>query len=112
MPQVADATSRASPSSISSEAKARGAFYTPRSIASFIATWAVRAGANRVLEPSAGDGAMVRAVVARFRDFSDEPGVRVVAVESDPSEAAKCRSLGTSIRVLERDFFGVLPEDV
>lgn len=94
------------------EAKARGAFYTPPAVADFLATWAIRSGADRVLEPSAGDGALVRASVARFCELSCEDGIRVVAVEPEPREAAKCRSVDPSVRVLERDFFGVLPEDV
>lgn len=112
MPQKAAPASRADSSVVRTEAKSRGAFYTPSAVADFLATWAIRGGAERVLEPSAGDGALVRASVARFRDFSREPGVRVVAVEPEPREAAKCRSVDPSVRVLERDFFSVLPEDV
>lgn len=35
--------------------KARGAFFTPALIASFIAQWAIRDASDRVLEPSSGD---------------------------------------------------------
>jgi hypothetical protein len=38
-------------------AKARGAFYTPSSIADFLARLAIRTPRDRILEPSAGDGA-------------------------------------------------------
>ncbi len=41
-----------------------GAYYTPRSAAEYLAAWAVRRDGDRVLEPSLGDGAFLRAVAA------------------------------------------------
>jgi adenine-specific DNA methylase len=107
------ATTEPDPSTVDrAEARARGAFYTPPDVAEFLANWAIRSGADRVLEPSAGNGALVRPIVARLNGLSRADGVRVVAVETEASAAATCRSIDSCVRVLERDFFAVLPEDV
>lgn len=47
--------------------KARGAFFTPPEICSFLATWAIRSPTDRVMEPSCGDAAFLRAAAARLR---------------------------------------------
>ncbi len=92
--------------------KARGAFYTPQLVGLFLARWAVRSGRDRVLEPSAGNGALVSPLVAQLAELGAEPGTNVVAVEQDHADAKACRQSGSSVRVIERDFFTVLPEDV
>ncbi len=51
-----------------------------------------------ILEPSAGEGAFVKALLARF------PSTRIVAVELDPKRAAKLRQLGPRVQVVEGDF--------
>lgn len=90
-----------------SEQKLRGGYYTPTIIARFLADWAVQSSADRVLEPSAGDGAFVCAALDRLRRINaDNPSV--TAIEIDQGEAAKTRSLldGTSGTVHDGDFFG------
>ncbi|HEX7135535.1 MAG TPA: class I SAM-dependent methyltransferase [Iamia sp.] len=67
--------------------KLRGGYYTPPELADQLAAWAVADGARRVLEPSAGDGAFVRALARHVA-----PGAHVDAVELFPSEAAKIGS--------------------
>lgn len=60
-----------------------GAFYTPSETASYMARWAVRRDADRVLEPSMGDGQFLRAVAVH----AERLGVRNVelwGVELDP----------------------------
>lgn len=90
----------------------RGAFYTPQLVGLFLARWAVRSGRDRVLEPSAGNGGLVSPVVAQLGELGTQPGIHVVAVEQEHADAEACRQLGPSVRVIERDFFTVLPEDV
>ncbi len=62
--------------------KVRGGYYTPPAVARFLARW-VRLAGPRILEPSCGDGAVLREVAA----LSDQAhGVELVA-----REAAKSR---------------------
>ncbi|OBF78637.1 lactate dehydrogenase [Mycobacterium sp. 852002-51613_SCH5001154] len=62
--------------------KARGGYYTPAPVARFLARW-VRDAGPRVLEPSCGDGAILRELAAL--------GGRVHGVELVAEEAAKAR---------------------
>lgn len=95
------------------EIKARGAFYTPAELTSFLATWGLRSPAERVLEPSCGDGAFVAAVAARFAELGVRaPGTRLVAVERDASEAEKSRLIAPSADVRTLNFFDVEPTEV
>ena len=74
--------------------KLRGGYYTPDPIARFIARWASEAG-PRTLEPSAGDGAILR-----YLSQQSDP----LAVEIDPLEAAAAQER-TSANVINADFF-------
>jgi adenine-specific DNA-methyltransferase len=47
--------------------KARGAFFTPPEVASFIAEWAVRTASDRTFEPSCGEAIFMLAAVDRLR---------------------------------------------
>lgn len=60
----------------------RGAYYTPQSVAEFIAEWAVRWDGEHVLEPSFGDGMFLRAV-GQSIGRRNLDGVRVSGVEID-----------------------------
>ena len=75
-------SARPDPSVVLRPAHQLGAYYTPSVTASFMADWAIRAGDERVLEPSMGDGQFLRAVTshAARRDFN---GVQVWGVELD-----------------------------
>jgi adenine-specific DNA methylase len=78
--------------------KQRGAYYTPRAVAEFLARWAVREATDRVLEPSAGDGVFARALAGW--------AASVDAVELCPEEAAKTAALGLpGVRVVAEDVF-------
>lgn len=93
--------------------KARGAFYTPPELTNFLAAWAIRAPADRALEPSAGDGAFVSALAARFGGLGiSKPGMQLVAVEREPDEAWKCRRIAPSADIRTLDFFDLDPVDV
>lgn len=63
--------------------KTRGGYYTPAPIARFLAGWVTQAG-PRVLEPSCGDGRILRELAAR----SDQArGVELVAAEAEKARA-------------------------
>lgn len=63
--------------------KVRGGYYTPKPVARFLARW-VREAGPRIIEPSCGDGAILRELAAL--------GGRVRGVELAAREAAKSRA--------------------
>jgi adenine-specific DNA methylase len=74
--------------------KLRGGYYTPPQLAEFIASWVCAAG-PRILEPSCGDGAVLRYLTARV-------GESAMGIELVPSEATAASAYG---RVINDDFF-------
>ena len=98
--------------------KVRGAFFTPERVTDFVAQWAIRAGGDRVLEPSAGDAAFMVAAVARIaklrRGKGTEPEVDGVEIHAHSVRVARerVRKAGGKARVLQNDFFDVAPEPV
>ena len=93
--------------------KARGAFYTPPELTSFLAGWAVRSPRDRVLEPSCGDGAFVSAIGARYAQLGiHEPGGRLIGVERDAGEAGKSRRIVPSADIRTLDFFDLEPSSL
>lgn len=93
--------------------KARGAFYTPPAVADFLCRWAIRSAADRVLEPSCGDGVFVRAACRRFGDLSagDLDG-RLIGVELDAAEASKAASDAPGATIHNASFFDLSPAAV
>lgn len=96
--------------------KERGAFFTPVGITEFIANWAIRAGADRVLEPSAGDAAFLVAAVERIsklrRHKRSVPVVDGVEIHAHSAKVARqrVREVGGKAHVRQSDFFDVQPE--
>ena len=77
--------------------KLRGGYYTPEPIARFVAEWAGQAG-SQILEPSCGDGAILRELVSAVGDEG------LAAVELTSQEAEKAAdSSGVVVEVA--DFF-------
>jgi adenine-specific DNA methylase len=77
--------------------KLRGGYYTPAAIARFVAQWAGQAG-PRILEPSCGDGAILRELVSAVGDKG------LAAIELIAQEAKKAAdSSGAAVEVA--DFF-------
>jgi adenine-specific DNA methylase len=77
------------------EQKLRGGYYTPPALAEFVAGWACTPGA-RVLEPSCGDGAILRFVPA---------DAEATGVEYFAAEAAAARQAAPHAEVVGADFF-------
>jgi adenine-specific DNA methylase len=75
--------------------KLRGGYYTPSPVAQFLAKWVAEAG-PRLLEPSCGDGAILRHLPVTGA---------VTGVEQNPEEASKARTAAPSAAVVEGDFF-------
>jgi adenine-specific DNA-methyltransferase len=72
--------------------KLRGGFYTPDLVGRFLASWAIRSPADTVLEPSCGDGALVRETVKRFVEMGTKRSsiaAQLFGVELFPSQAIK-----------------------
>jgi adenine-specific DNA methylase len=93
--------------------KARGAFFTPPAIASFIANWAVRGPGDRVLEPSAGDAEFLVHAVERLSALgSDQPVVDGVELHAWSAEAGASRVLraGGVANITVGDFFDFAAE--
>ena len=84
--------------------KRRGGYYTPFPLAEFLASWAIRSGAESVLEPSCGDGNFVEVAAQRL---GGEGKITAVELFDEELEQAKNRVRGTSAatRWLAGDFF-------
>lgn len=87
-----------------------GAFYTPRSVADFMADWVVRRADECVLEPSFGDGSFLRAVTASCERRSLS-GVRLLGVEIDGAARARVLHAGllTDADAYHTDFLALRP---
>lgn len=79
------------------ESKMRGGYYTPQPIARFVAEWVGQAG-PRILEPSCGDGAILRELVMAVGDG----GLTAIEMIAEEAEKATTRS-GVAVEVA--DFF-------
>lgn len=80
---------------VPSSEKLRGGYYTPEPIAEFLAEWVSGAG-QRVLEPSCGDGALLRPLALQVR--------QALGIELEHEEACKARAT-CGADVIEADFF-------
>lgn len=78
--------------------KLRGGYYTPDQVARFLAEWVAAAGPN-LLEPSCGDGAILRQLVAQ------RPEGRVLGVELNELEARTARTEAPAATVVAQDLF-------
>ncbi|MGR3500544.1 MAG: HsdM family class I SAM-dependent methyltransferase [Limimaricola soesokkakensis] len=84
------------------EEKARGAFFTPTPIATYLAQWAIRSPSDAVLEPSCGEAVFLRAAGEVLRDLSQgnsASGGTLRGVELHEASALQARA------ILERDGF-------
>jgi adenine-specific DNA methylase len=73
----------------------RGGYYTPEPVAEWLACWALRSPWDTFLEPSCGDGAILKAGVSRLLDLGAKKrqiSQLVQGVEVTPSEADAARA--------------------
>ncbi|WP_029212132.1 N-6 DNA methylase [Arsenicicoccus bolidensis] len=94
--------------------KARGAFFTPPTVADYVARWAVRASTDRVLEPSCGEAAFLLAAHQRLTALPTDDGEGTLdGVELHDASARAARTIlrqaGAQARVRVNDFFAVEP---
>jgi adenine-specific DNA-methyltransferase len=74
--------------------KRRGAFYTPRALADFLAEWAIREPTDRVLDPGCGEAVFLAAAVDRLRERGADLALgQVVGYELDAQAAATAARL-------------------
>lgn len=93
--------------------KARGAFYTPSELTTFLARWAIRDKKERALEPSCGDGAFLAALTARFKELGRQSVVGYLdGIELEAGEAKKAEALAPGARIRVSSFFDVRAEDL
>ncbi|TVT23526.1 N-6 DNA methylase [Amycolatopsis acidiphila] len=99
--------------------KARGAFFTPAALCSYVVNWAVRDAADRVLEPACGEAAFLTAAGERLMELaaqSRRPAAALHGVElhehSARHAAAVVRAQGNDVQVDVGDFFTFSPEPV
>jgi adenine-specific DNA-methyltransferase len=101
--------------------KARGAFFTPPTLAAYVTEWAVRGSLDRVLEPSCGEAAFLSQAAKRLAALrATGDGVatpRLDGVELHESSAQTARSLlaeqtDLPIDIRAADFFTLTPEPV
>jgi adenine-specific DNA-methyltransferase len=93
--------------------KARGAFYTPASITTFLAAWAVRSRDDRVIEPSCGDGSFIVSLAERYTSLGRTNLADVLfGVELEEGEAAKAQALAPTATIRQGSFFALEPEGI
>jgi adenine-specific DNA methylase len=72
--------------------KLRGGYYTPAAIARWLCTWAIESSADRVLEPSCGDGVFLETAAERLVTLGGrqaDTAAQLRGVEITPAEALK-----------------------
>ena len=93
--------------------KARGAFFTPPTIASYLVNWAVRTPHDTVFEPSCGEASFLLAAGARLNALGADPhrgdeqlhGIEIFDASARTAEAS-LRDAGFESRIAVGDFFG------
>ncbi len=91
--------------------KGRGAFFTPRAAARFIARWAVRSASDRLFEPACGEAVFLLEAARALGELGAEGDLagRLRGVEMHPPSAERARarlaSVGIAAAVDAGDFF-------
>lgn len=95
--------------------KARGAFFTPEPLASFVVDWAIRSADDTVLEPSCGEAAFLTHAVSALREYNQglpiAPRVDGVEIHGESADEARrlVREAGGDPQIVTEDFFLVEP---
>lgn len=95
-----------------SERKARGAFFTPPELASFLSNWAIRRAGDRVFEPSCGEAAFLLSAVQRLQSLGNSAPV-LCGMDIHEASVRHARQLlvaeGAKASIQIGDFFGAVP---
>lgn len=91
-----------------------GAYYTPQTMADILAEWVVQTGAETLLEPSIGDGALLRASIAcAERKYPGSSGLQLIGCDLDNDAIARVRNWLPSCHVLFlEDFLDICPKTI
>lgn len=95
-----------------SERKARGAFFTPPELASFLSHWAIRRAGDRVFEPSCGEAAFLLSAVQRLQSLGTAAPVLSGMDIHEASVRHACKALaaeGAKASIQTGDFFATVP---
>lgn len=95
--------------------KLRGGYYTSHEVAAWLCAWAIRSNKDKVLEPSCGDGAFLKAAALRFRELGAQKnsiatcltGVEIMEDEADSARESLYELIGAGAKkiVQNSDFF-------
>ena len=97
------------------ERKARGAFFTPQPIATFLAQWAVRSPSDTIFEPSCGEAAFLLEAVSRLRSLGADAidSEQIQGTDIDPPSVEQARGLLAALQangsLAVGDFFDLEP---
>ena len=101
--------------SLKATARETGVFYTPAPVAEVLAGWAVRHDTQRVLDPSFGDGVLLRAAKRRLTIIrAPQPEARLFGLELDPAGPNRAAEAGLSVpdgHLRTGDFFSATLSD-
>lgn len=97
--------------------KERGAFYTPKKIASFIVQWAIRDKQDKLLDPGAGEGIFLAEAYKRLKELgsrSNDAFNQIFGIELDANTAKDATKVlqelsGTRVRIINGNFFDIKP---
>lgn len=88
--------------------RALSAFYTPDETAELVAGIAVASGRERILEPSAGSGALVWAALKRSSLLTGAENAKIVACDIDPSAVSRiCAVANKNVSAINADFLAL-----
>jgi len=98
------------------ERKALGAYYTPPTVASILAQWAIRSKSELILEPGFGGCEFLQAGIDRLKELNCEsPGKNLFGCDIDRNAFSylsdKLGVVGVEGRYLLRDFISIRPAD-
>lgn len=87
------------------------AFYTPASTAAGLASWAIRTGQERILEPSFGGGALIDAAIARAKSLGRSGRPDLVGFDVDKAAVDSLQSTYNTLPIclIWQDFLDVDP---
>ncbi len=97
-----------------SERKARGAFFTPPDLASFLSHWAIRRAGDNVFEPSCGEAAFLLSAVERLQSLGTRAPV-LYGMDIHEASVRHARKVlaaeGAKASIQTGDFFAAVPPE-